>query len=122
MMSSIRDQSIHIGGNVSGSNVVSGNSTNSFNKSSQSGEFESLLRSLEQEVSSVKLHLSDDKAELLADDLDRFIAEVNKEKPSQKWYGISAQGIISAANTVGEVGKPILKLVPLITKALGMSF
>lgn len=122
VMSSIQNRSIRIEGNVMGSSVVSGNSTNSFNKSSQPSELESLLKFLAQEINSVKSCLPAEKAELIQEDFDRFIAEAKKEKPSQKWYSISAQGLVSAAKTVGEVGKPILELIPLITKVLGLSF
>ena len=114
------DRSIRVKGNITESNLVSGDSVNSFNSSSQALELEDLLESLSKAVNNAKSLLSQIKSSALEEDLDRFATEVRKNKLSSKWYNLSAQSLIDSAREVGEAGQPILELVCLITKTLGL--
>ncbi|MDX2216801.1 MAG: hypothetical protein SFY66_26280, partial [Oculatellaceae cyanobacterium bins.114] len=65
--------------------------------------------------------LSKEQQVSLKDDFDRFKLEALKDKPSRKWYSLSAEGLIDAAKSVGEVGKPVLEIISSISSLLKFS-
>ncbi|HNC32124.1 MAG TPA: hypothetical protein PKX08_19070, partial [Cyclobacteriaceae bacterium] len=51
-------------------------------------------------------------------DLNVLIEEAVKVAPRRKWYELSAEGLIKAAETVGKVGKPVIELAGKIVAIL----
>jgi internalin A len=76
------------------------------------------LKQLNENIALLCKNLPDEKVEDLIDDYERFTKEVTKEKPKKKWYELSADGLMSAAKSVGELGKPIIDLIKNILNIL----
>lgn len=109
--------------NISGNLVVAKSISNSFNKVESSDlthELKELLKELSVEVGKITEHLSKDEAENIADDLETLIDKTTCEKPKQKWWSVSIEGLTKAAENLGKVGTPVLeligKVVPLLIK------
>lgn len=116
---------LHIGdgANISGNLVVAKSISNSFNKvdtSDLTHELKELLKELSIEIGKMTEHLSKDEAEEVADDLETLIDKTTCEKPKQKWWSVSINGLTKAAENLGKVGAPVLeligKIVPLLIK------
>jgi hypothetical protein len=111
---------IHIGGNVEGSNIVSGNNNvvtqkiqDSFNKAEAAdvqAELKETLKQLATAVEAMNKALPAEKAAEAADDLDKLVEEATKPNPSKKWYSVSVDGLVQAAENIGKVGVPVVDL------------
>lgn len=64
-------------------------------------------------------NLPNDKAQEAARDLRAITAELTSKSPRQKWYEVSSEGLIEAAKAVGEIGKPVIKILHEIGKLFG---
>ena len=107
---------------VQGNLVVAKKIENSFNKAgaaSSPDEIKTLLKQLAQEVAKVAQKLPDDKAEEVADDLQRLTEEVTKDTPKRKWWQLSADGIREAAQSAGDVGTTAISLLRELLPLLG---
>ena len=94
----------------------------SFNKAQaaqSSDDIKAVLQQLAQEVANLAEKLSEDKAAELADDLERLTDEATKDNPRRKWWELSAEGILEAAKSVGEVGTTSISLVEKLLPLLG---
>jgi len=70
-------------------------------------------------VSVEKAALSDEvKSKDLIKDLGLLTEEIEREKPRQKWYKITTDGLVEAANSMGKIGEPILEIVSKILPLL----
>ncbi len=106
-----------------GISVAADSIQNSFNKINESGisdELKAKLKELSEAVEAMTGEMPDDKAKEVTDDLQTLVNETTKEEPRQKWYELSAQGLIEAAKTVGTVGQPVIQTVQEVSKLLGM--
>jgi hypothetical protein len=111
---------IHIGGNVQGSNIVSGNNNvvnqqiqNSFNKADSAdiqAELKETLKQLATAVEAMSKALPAEQATEAADDLGKLVEEATKPKPNKKWYSVSVDGLVKAAENIGKVGEPVIDL------------
>jgi len=111
---------IYIGGNVSGSNIVSGNNNvvtqkiqDSFNKADAADIQAELKKSLKQLVEAVAVmnkSLPAEQAAEAAEDLSKLVDEATKPKPNKKWYSVSVDGLVKAAENLGKVGEPVVTL------------
>jgi len=111
---------IHIGGNVEGSNIVSGNNNvvtqmirDSFNKADAAdiqAELKETLKQLADAVDAMNKSLPAEQATEVADDLGKLVEEATKPKPNKKWYSVSIDGLIKAAENLGKVGEPVIGL------------
>ena len=111
---------IHIGGNVQGSNIISGNNNvvnqqiqNSFNKAEAAdiqAELKETLKQLATAVEAMSKSLSAEQAAEAADDLGKLVEEATKPKPNKKWYSVSVDGLVKAAENIGKVGEPVIDL------------
>lgn len=54
--------------------------------------------------------LPDEGAAEVTDDLSKLVEEATKPTPSKKWYSVSIEGLIKAAENVEKVGEPVLNL------------
>ena len=111
---------IHIGGNVQGSNIISGNNNvvnqqiqNSFNKAEAAdiqAELKETLKQLATAVEAMSKSLPAEQAAEAADDLGKLVEEATKPKPNKKWYSVSVDGLVKAAENIGKVGEPVIDL------------
>jgi hypothetical protein len=111
---------ISIGGSVTGSNIVLGNNNvvdqqiqNSFNKADAAdvqAELKETLKQLTQAVEAMSKSLPAEKAAEAADDLEKLVEESIKPTPNQKWYSVSIDGLIKAAENLDKLGEPVVKL------------
>ena len=111
---------IHIGGNVEGSNIVSGDNNvitqriqDSFNKAEAAdiqAELKETLKQLATAVEAMNKELPAEKAAEAADDLNKLVEEATKPKPNKKWYSVSIDGLIKAAENLDKLGEPVINL------------
>ena len=111
---------IQIGGNVEGSNIISGNNNavtqqiqDSFNKAEAAdiqAELKETLKQLATAVEAMNKELPVEKAAEAADDLNKLVEEATKPKPNKKWYSVSVEGLIKAAENLDKLGEPVISL------------
>jgi internalin A len=83
-------------------------------------EIKALLQQLAEQVAKVAEKLADEEAAAdVADNLERFTAEVTKDNPKQKWWLLSAEGIREAAESVGTAGTTTITLLEKLGGLLG---
>jgi hypothetical protein len=95
---------------------------NSFNKAqaaSTSDEIKTLLVQLHEQMAKVAEQLPPEEAEQAADDLETLTREATKDKPRRRWWELSAEGIMDAAKSVGQVGTTAVALVQKLLPLLG---
>ena len=98
----------------------SGNIINngSMNTTSLSGSMTSEIELLKTSVENIMNAISEELTPDIHNDLESFISEVSKEKPRKKWYELSGECLIEAAETVGKIGLPVIVSVGKILKLL----
>jgi hypothetical protein len=111
---------ITIGGNVEGSNIIAGDNNvitqsiqDSFNKADTAdiqAELKDTLKQLADAVAVMAKSLPDEQATEATDDLSKLVDEATKPKPNKKWYSVSIDGLIKAAENVEKVGEPVINL------------
>jgi AAA+ ATPase superfamily predicted ATPase len=111
---------IFIGGNVEGSNIVSGDNNvitqqiqASFNKADEAdiqAELKNTLKELAEAVAAMNKELPEEQATEAADDLEKLVEEATKPKPNKKWYSVSIDGLIKAAENLDKLGEPVISL------------
>jgi len=107
----------------SGDFVVANSIQHSFNKISSSDasqEIKEKLKELSQAVAEMCEHLPHEKAREAARDLDTLTNEALSDKPRRKWYEMSADGLVKAAETVGKVAVPVITIVMSLLPMLGI--
>lgn len=87
------------------------NSFNRIDRSNVSQPVRDNLKKLTEAVAEATNHMAPEIAKRAASDLETFTNEAISEKPRKKWYELSAEGLMEAAKTVGEIGAPIIKCV-----------
>ncbi|MCP4108521.1 MAG: hypothetical protein GY749_23735 [Desulfobacteraceae bacterium] len=90
------------------------------NESGVSDELKAKLKELSEAVEAMAKEIPGNKAEEVTNDLQTLVNETTKKEPRQKWYELSAQGLIEAAQTVGTVGQPVIQTVQEVSKLLGI--
>jgi len=118
--SSTSGNSISIGGNVEGSNIILGDNNvvtkqiqDSFNKAEEADiqvELKETLKQLAIAVEAMNKVLPTEQAAEAADDLEKLVDEVTKPKPNKKWYSVSIEGLIKAAENLDKLGEPVISL------------
>ena len=51
-----------------------------------------------------------EQATEVAEDFGKLVEEATKPKPNKKWYSVSIEGLIKAAENVEKVGEPVINL------------
>jgi hypothetical protein len=59
-----------------------------------------------------------EQAAEVAEDFGRLADEATKPKPNKKWYSVSVDGLVKAAENLGKVGEPVVKLVAKVMTLL----
>ena len=115
---------VEIHGSMTGSSLVIGKDNrvqqtiqDSFNTASP--ELQQTLQALTAAVEAMLVHLSPEEAEDARDNLEHLQEELQKPRPSKKWYRVSIEGLIKAAENVGKVGAPVITLAGKLLALLG---
>jgi hypothetical protein len=87
-------------------------------QSNASEDVKNLIKKLGDQISSTSSKIDPEKAQQMGADIKTLSEEVKNSKPRRKWYELSLSGLKEAAEAVGEIGKPILETVALLTKLL----
>ena len=99
-------------GNVNA--VIAGLIQNSFNEIDTSpntpDDLKDLLKQLGEHVARVAEALPPDQGESIASDYQMLVKEADKEKPERRRWEFSIEGLKKAAENVGAIGAPVLKL------------
>jgi hypothetical protein len=106
---------------VQGDFVVASTIQNSFNRIDSSKVAPNLkesLKTLHQQIAEMTKQMDPVKAQEAARDLQSFTDEAVSASPRQKWYSVTADGLLAAAKAVGEVAAPIITTVKAILAIL----
>lgn len=109
----MKNQSISISNSTVGdvNQVAADTINNSFNKIAKSDAPDELKEHLEKLNAAVKemiQRLPEMQQKQAAQDVQTLTDEALSEKPRRKWYELSAEGLIEAAKTVGEIATPVI--------------
>lgn len=102
------DQSIHIGGNVTNSQVgqTLTNCTNMIQQQAL-GERKDLLEALVKQVEQLIAALpvgKQEEAPQVAENLEMLVKQATSAKPNRKWYSVSKDGLLEASQFVKDFG------------------
>jgi internalin A len=109
---------------VHGSFIVAESIKDSFNlieKADIKNDLKEQLKQLNQAVETMIAELPKEKAEEVADDMKRLAEEAVKPSPSKKWYSVSIDGLTKAAENLGKVGEPVIKLAGKVLALLAVA-
>jgi hypothetical protein len=112
------------GSTIHGSVVAAESIKDSFNtieKSDAKDDLKDTLTQLTQAVEAMLKELPKEKpeqAEEAADYMKRLSEEATREKPNPKWYNVSIDGLIAAAQNLGKVGDAVIDLSGKVRKIL----
>jgi internalin A len=120
------DHSIHIGGNVTNSQVgqTMTNCTNMIQQQAP-GERKDLLEELQKQVQELIEKLPDekkDKAPKIARDLKMLVEQSTSDEPERAWYSLSAKGMLEAATWVKDLSGEIAGTIGNLGKLLWPDF
>ena len=110
---------IHIGnitigdGAKVGDIVLASEIQKSFNKADTADiqvELKETLKQLAEAVEAMCKSLPEEKAIEAAKDLAKLVGEATKPSPNKKWYSVSIDGLIKAAENLEKVGEPVISL------------
>jgi len=102
------DRSVIVGGDVSG-NLISGN-YNKINSAEIDPELKDTLLQLGDAVETMIEKLPAEQAAEVAEDFGKLADEAVKPKPNKKWYSVSIEGLIKAAENLDKLGTPVISL------------
>lgn len=105
---------INVGENAKvGDIILASEIQKSFNKADSANiqtELKETLKKLAEAVDVMNKSLPKEQAAETSEDLTRLIDEATKPSPSKKWYSVSIEGLIKAAENVDKVGEPVINL------------
>ena len=106
---------------IHGSVVAAESIKDSFNtieKADIKDDLKEQLKQLNQAVEAMAKALPKEQAEEAAEDMQKLTEEAVKEKPKEKWYSVSIDGLIKAAQNIGEVGVAVIEAAGKVRKTL----
>ncbi len=109
------------GSTIHGSVVAAESIQDSFNtieKSNAKEDLKEQLKQLAKAVDALAKELPKEKAEEVAEDMKVLAEQATKEKPNPKWYNVSIEGLITAAQNLGKVGDEVIELTGKVRKIL----
>jgi GTPase SAR1 family protein len=107
---------IYVGGNFDGNLTIGdGNQSikDSYNKivsAKIDSELKETLKQLAEAVAVMVKSLPNEQAAETTEDLSKLVDEATKPTPNKKWYSVSIEGLIKAAENVEKVGEPVINL------------
>jgi len=117
---------IEAGAKVDGSIVLGSKLENSIIQESYkkvasasiSDELKDVLRQLTESVDAMSKALTEEQTQDVAENLEILVREATNKAPRQKWYQLSSDGLIKAAENLGKVGKPVIELTGKVVSML----
>lgn len=104
-------------GNLTQAESIEG-SFNSTSTPGQESELDGLLKTLFTQVTQLCKELDQSRAEQVRRDLELLVAEAKSSQPRQKWYELSAEGLLEAAKSTKALFDPISKTIKSIISLL----
>jgi len=107
---------IIVGGNFEGNllvgdkNQVIQNSYNKIKSADIAPELKETMKQLAEAVNAMIEKLPAGQAAEVAEDFGKLADEAIKPKPNQKWYSVSIEGLIKAAENLDKLGTPVISL------------
>lgn len=107
---------LYVGGNFDGNLIIGeGNQAirDSYNKVTSATidrELKETLQLLAKAVSVMAQSLPKEQAAEVSEDLGKLVEEATKPKPNPKWYSVSIEGLIKAAENIDKLGTPVISL------------
>lgn len=107
---------IFVGGNFDGNLTIGdGNQSvkDSYNKATTAAIDPELKQTLLQLVEAVEIMikpLPKEQSAEITEDLGKLVEEATKSKPNKKWYSVSIEGLIKAAENLDKLGTPVISL------------
>ena len=121
MVDNSKNQEVNVSGtvhgdmNVTAADVIQG----SFNKVPQApAEIQQDLAELHEQVKEILPLLDKTQQKDVLRSLETLTEEATKERPDERWYSVSAEGLIEAAKNIGAAAEPIIGTVTKILKFL----
>jgi hypothetical protein len=118
----VTNQSVTFGDNaiIHGDFVVAKTIKNAFNtaQEAKTPELKVALEELTKRVAEMAKELTSEQARQVASDLDALAREAVAEKPRQKWWELSAEGLKDAAKAVAGIGPSVIAAVGEVVKLL----
>jgi hypothetical protein len=108
---------------IHGSVVAAKSIKDSFNtieKANIKDDLKEQLKQLTQAVDAMIKGLPKDEAEETAEYMKVLAEQAAKEKPNPRWYNVSIDGLIKAAENIGKVGEPVIELSRKVLSLLTM--
>jgi hypothetical protein len=84
-------------------------------------ELRKTLEQLIKSVDAMKKNLPEEQAATVVEDLGELVNQATKEFPNKRRYLVSAEGLIKAAQNVGKIGKPVIKLAGRVLRLLALT-
>jgi hypothetical protein len=118
------DKNINVSGTGNIINVAEymSNVTNTVNnnlaQSNADAEIQDLIAELNRQVEIVAPNADPGQIKKMGKNLERLSEEVASEEPEKRWYEVSLDGLKEAAEAVGEIAGPILKIVGKLSTLL----
>jgi hypothetical protein len=109
---SLQDQ-IGFGKDVIDAMAGEATARDSFNKADSADiqtELKETLKQLAAAVETMSKTLSAEQATEAAEDFGKLVEEATKPKPNKKWYSVSIEGLIKAAENLDKLGEPVISL------------
>lgn len=107
---------IYVAGNANGNLTVGdGNQSikDSYNKISAAkidAELKQTLKQLADAVAVMTQSLPAEQSTEVTEDLSKLVEEATKPKPNKRWYSVSIDGLIKAAENLDKLGTPVISL------------
>jgi DNA-binding NarL/FixJ family response regulator len=115
---------LYVNGNFDGNLIIGdGNQTikDSYNKVAAAKidpELQETLHQLVTAVAAMAKELPKEQAAEVSEDLGKLVEEATKPKPNKKWYSVSIDGLIKAAENLDKLGLPVISLSKKILSQL----
>jgi hypothetical protein len=73
-------------------------------------------------LDALKKSLPEEQASKVAEDLSKLVDEATKPTSNKKWYSVSVESLIKAAQNLEKVGEPVInlsrKVLALLTESV----
>ncbi len=96
-----------------GNLILNSSVQNSFNQAVSAdipNELKDVLKGLSTAVDEMIKNMQKEKADETVGDLENLVKEATKSSPRKSHIKVTAEGLIKAAETVGKIGEPVIKL------------
>ncbi|MDE0805822.1 MAG: hypothetical protein OSA99_21165, partial [Acidimicrobiales bacterium] len=114
IMDNSKNQEVNVSGtihgdvNVTAADIIQG----SFNKVPQAPtEIQQDLTDLHEQVKEILPQLDEKQRKDVLRSLETLTEEATKEEPDERWYSVSAEGLLEAAKNIGAAADPIITTV-----------